>query len=34
MIEQDRNGHWADVSCKGFLFSSEKHGFICEYNLV
>ena len=34
MLEMDRGGHWGDVSCTGFLFSTEKHGYICEYNLV
>ena len=34
MLEMDKGGHWADISCKGFLFSTEKHGYICEYYLV
>ena len=34
LLDMDRISHWVDYPCTGFLFSVQKHGYICEYNLV
>ena len=34
LLEMDKLGHWADYPCSGFLFSTQRHGYICEYNIV
>ena len=34
LMDMDEKGHWGDYSCKGVLFTHQRHGYVCEYNKI
>ena len=34
LMEMGKGGHWGDYSCTGILFTHERHGYVCEYNMI